>query len=203
MNVFRPVSCANLARWLVCLAALSVAQAAERAEITILGTTDLHGHILPIDYYTNRPAQDGIAKVATLIRQVRQDRPNVLLLDCGDTIQGTPLAYYHCRINNTPPDPMMLAMNELRYDAMPIGNHEYNFGLGVLNKARNEAKFPWLSANTYRIGTDETGFQPYLVKEIGGVRVGVLGLTTPGVPNWENPPNYVGLEFRDTVTVAK
>lgn len=203
MKIRRFLFVATTALGLLCLAIAASVSAAERVEITILSTTDLHGHILPIDYYTNKPSQDGIAKIATLVRQVRQERPNVVLLDSGDTIQGTPLAYYHCRINNTPPDPMMLAMNALDYDALAIGNHEFNFGLGVLNKARGEAKFPWLSANTYRAGTEENAFLPYVVKELAGVRVGILGLTTPGIPNWENPPNYAGLEFRETVAVAR
>jgi 2',3'-cyclic-nucleotide 2'-phosphodiesterase/3'-nucleotidase len=98
---------------------------------------------------------------------------------------------------------MMLSMNALKYDAMAVGNHEYNFGLPVLEKARHEAKFPWLSANTYKKGTDQPAYDPYLVKNVGGVRVGVLGLTTPGVPSWENPENYAGLEFRETVSEAK
>lgn len=67
--------------------------AANRAHITLLSTTDLHGNIYPVDYYTNQPANRGLAKIATLIRQVRSEKKNVLLLDSGDTIQGTPLAY--------------------------------------------------------------------------------------------------------------
>ena len=177
--------------------------AAEQARVTILATTDLHGHIDPIDYYTNRPDQTGLAKVATLVKQARAENPHLLLLDSGDTIQGTPLAYFHSRKHNEPPDPTILAMNAIGYDAMTLGNHEYNFGLAVLEKARSEAKFPWLSANTYRTGTDETAFPPYLVKEVEGVRVGILGLTTPGIPNWEDPPNFAGLEFRDPVAEAK
>src|SRR5207247_11476531 len=88
------------------------------------------------------------------------------------------------------------------YDAMAVGNHEYNFGLKVLEKARSEAQFPWLSANTYDKGTARTHYKPYIVKEVSGVRVGVLGLTTPGIPNWENVPNYPGLEFHKTVSEA-
>jgi 2',3'-cyclic-nucleotide 2'-phosphodiesterase (5'-nucleotidase family) len=177
--------------------------AAERAQVTVLGTTDLHGRIYPVDYFTEKQSEVGLAKIATLVADVRRNAPDLILLDCGDTIQGTPLAYYHNRKNNTPPDPMMLVMNSLGYTAMAIGNHEYNFGLGVLNKARSEAEFPWLSANTYRTGTDENAYQPYLVREIAGVRVGVLGLTTPAIPNWENPENYAGLEFRPLVSEAR
>jgi 2',3'-cyclic-nucleotide 2'-phosphodiesterase / 3'-nucleotidase len=94
-------------------------------------------------------------------------------------------------------------MNALKYDALAIGNHEYNFGLGVLNKARREASFPWLSGNTYKAGTEETAFPPYVIKEVKGVRVGIIGLTTPGVPSWDNPGNYAGLEFRDPVVAAR
>jgi 2',3'-cyclic-nucleotide 2'-phosphodiesterase/3'-nucleotidase len=175
----------------------------QRAWLTLISTTDLHGNIAPLDYYTNKPDARGLAKAATIIAQLRRENPNSLLLDSGDTIQGTPLVYYHDKLNNTPIDPMMLVMNTLRYDAMTVGNHEYNFGLKVLDKARHEAKFPWLSANTYRAGTLEPAYQPYIVKELGGVRVGVLGLTTPGIPAWENKENYAGLEFREPVSEAR
>src|SRR6266403_87253 len=179
------------------------AAAPARAHVVILGTTDMHGRVFPIDYYTNKYDNVGIAKVATLVKEARKNDPDLLLVDSGDTIQGTPLEYFHNKKNNTPPDPMMLAMNALHYDSMTVGNHEYNFGLKVLEKARSEAKFPWLSANTYNTGTAATHYQPYIVKEIGGVRVGVLGLTTPGIPNWENVPNYAGLEFHETVSEAR
>src|SRR5215471_21356426 len=124
----------------------------QRAHVVILSTTDMHGRVFPVDYYTNKYDNVGIAKVATLIKQARKEDPDLLLLDSGDTIQGTPLEYLHNKRNNTPPDPMMLTMNALKYDAMTVGNHEYNFGLNVLEKARTEAKFPFLSANTYETG---------------------------------------------------
>lgn len=198
-----------LATFLVALALILLSlpvtgsSSSKRVHITVLGTTDLHGNLYPVDYYTDKPDNRGLAKIATVVKQVRKENQNVLLIDSGDTIQGTPLAYYHNKKNNKPPDPMMLAMNSLRYDAMAVGNHEYNFGLQVLEKARSEAEFPWLSANTYEKGTNRTHYKPYLVKEIAGVRIGVLGLTTPGIPNWENVPNYAGLEFREPVSEAR
>ena len=177
--------------------------APERVQITILGTTDLHGNINPIDYYTNKPDNRGLAKVATLIKRIRGEQPNVLLIDSGDTIQGSPLESFHGRKNNQPRDPMMLVMNSLKYDAMAVGNHEYNFGLKVLEKARQEAQFPWLSANTYETKTGKTHYQPYLIRDVAGVKIGILGLTTPGIPNWDNPPNYAGLEFHNPILEAK
>lgn len=198
------LSCA-LVLTLSCVVApvFSQSDGARRAWITILSTTDLHGNILPVDYYTNKPDARGLAKAATIIRGVRRENPHTLLVDSGDTIQGTPLAYYHSKKNNRPPDPMMLAMSALQYDALAVGNHEYNFGLRVLEKARGEARFPWLSANTYKAGTGETFYRPYVVKELNGVRVGILGLTTAGVPYWENRENYAGLEFREPVAEAR
>ncbi len=174
-----------------------------RVHITILGTTDLHGNINPVDYYTDKPDNRGLAKIATLIKRARKEEPNLLLIDSGDTIQGSPLESYHNRKNNQPPDPMMLVMNSLHYDLMTVGNHEYNFGLKVIEKARSEARFPWISANTYETGTNKTHYQPYVIREVAGVRIGILGLTTPGIPNWDNAPNYAGLEFREPVSEAK
>jgi 2',3'-cyclic-nucleotide 2'-phosphodiesterase / 3'-nucleotidase len=176
---------------------------AKRLHVVILGTTDQHGNLYPVDYYTDKADNRGLAKIATLVRQIRKENKNVLLIDSGDCIQGTPLEYYHNKKNNTPTDPMMLAMNALSYDSMTVGNHEYNFGLNVLEKARSEAKFPWLSANTYNKGTNQTHYQPYIIKEVGGARIAVLGLTTPGIPNWENTQNYAGLEFREPLSEAK
>ena len=190
--------------FVVALIGSSHVRTAGRAWLTVLSTTDLHGNLLPIDYYTDAPDARGLAKVATLVRQARKENPaGALLLDSGDVIQGSPLEYVHNTINNAPPDPMMRAMSALGFDAMAVGNHEYNYGLKVLEKARSEAVFPWLSANTYKAGTNENFHRPYLLKEVNGVRVGVLGLTTAGIPSWENAENYAGLEFREPVGEAK
>ncbi len=183
--------------------AFSAAATAERVQVTVLATTDMHGNLMPVDYYTGRQADRGLARVATLIHEVRKSAPEALLIDCGDTIQGTPLAYYFARKNSRPANPMIVAMNALGYDAMVPGNHEYNFGLSVLEKARREAAFPWLSANTYqRHSNNRNVYDPYVIKEVSGVRVAIVGLTTPAIPNWEEPANYAGLEFRDLVAEA-
>ncbi len=188
---------------LVCCATCG-AEGPARAHITILSTTDLHGNIYPIDYNTNRPEARGLARVATIVKQARKENPSLLLLDSGDTIQGTPLTFHHARVNNKPPDPMMTVMNKIGYDAMAVGNHEYEFGLDVLDKARGEARFPWLSANTYKKGTGENYFQPFLVRQVNGVRIGIIGLTTLGMPSLGDPDRiYSKIELREAVSEAR
>lgn len=175
-----------------------------RSHITILSTTDLHGNIYPIDYNTNQPDARGLARVATVVKQIRREEPDLLLLDSGDTIQGTPLTFYHARVNNKPPDPMMAVMSAMGYDAMAVGNHEYEFGWDVLNKARSEARFQWLSANTYKKGTEETYYKPFIIKHVNGVSIGILGLTTPGMPSLDDPERYYSkIEVREPVSEAK
>ena len=96
----------------------------------------------------------------------------------------------------------MMLIIVLNYDAMAVGNHEYNFGLKVLGESTQRSKLPRLSANTYDKST-RAHYKPYIVKEVAGVKIGILGLTTPGVPNWDNPPNYAGLEFHEPVAEAR
>ncbi len=175
----------------------------ERSYVTVLSTTDLHGHVHPVDYYTGEPAEHGLAKIATLIQRARVLDPELVLVDSGDTIQGTPFAYHSAVVDPPRRNPMMAAMNALDYDAMAVGNHEFNFGLEAFNQARRSARFPWISGNICIEGSEDAAYAPYLVKEVRGVRVGILGLTTPGVPAWETPANYAGLQFTDPVAAAR
>lgn len=177
---------------------------AKTKTIVLLETSDLHGSIMPLRYADNRKADLGLAKIAALIRQEREREEHILLVDNGDLIQGTPLAYYHARMEHAAPNPMIGCLNTLAYDAAVIGNHEFNYGMPFLQKAVGESRFPWLSANLVRKGTEEPFFgKPYIMKEFGGVRVGVLGLTTSYIPNWENPDHIRELDFLDAVNTAK
>src|SRR2546425_8072145 len=180
---------------------------AAEVSLTLLGTTDLHGNLEPWDYYATGPANRGLANIATLVRRVRAEQPNVLLLDSGDTTQGTPLAHYFARKDMSKPNPMIAAMNALGYDAMAMGNHDFNFGLAGLWRAKREARFPILAANI-RMDRRESKegvayFRPYIVKSLAGVRVGIVGFITPGVPRWELPANYQGYQFEQIVDAAK
>ncbi len=178
------------------------AEGEEQQTITILETSDLHGNLMPWDYYANKEAEWSLSKVATLIKQERQTDPNLLLLDAGDTIQGTPLAYYYNVVDPSAPHPMAVTMSALNYDLAALGNHEFNFGQEVLKRFRDQATFPVLSANIRNADGSEA-FQSYIIKDVKGVKVGILAMTTPAIPNWEKPGNIEGLRFDDPVETAK
>jgi len=190
----------------VLLVASACAAFSEEAHVTVLATTDMHGNIYPWDYLSGKPSERGLARIATLVAEQRKTARNALLVDAGDTIQGTPLESVYQAGNAGPrltSDPMMLAMNYLRYDAMTVGNHEFNYGLENLMRARSQAKFPWLSANTKAAPGSTDPFEPWLIRKVEGVTVAVLGLTTPAIPMWEKPENYKGLHWTDPVTTAQ
>ena len=195
-----------LLRILICVTFIASLPAAT-VKISLLSSTDLHGNIFPHDYYTAKSAPRGLAKVATLIQEARRQNPNSLLLDCGDTIQGATLETVHQMAvragTTTRPDPMMAVMNYLRYDAMAMGNHELNYGLKNMLTARSQATFPWLSANTrLAAGADVKPFQGWIVKTVAGVKIGIIGLTTPAIPIWEKTENYKGYRWISGKTAA-
>ena len=170
--------------------------------LTILHTSDLHGRVHSHDALEDRDLGGGLARVATAVARIRQEGRPTLLLDSGDSIQGDPgqaLAFAGRAGDGT--DPIVRAMNRVGYDAMAVGNHEFDFGVARLERSRKEARFPWLSANTLRAdGTP--AFEPYVVREVAGVRVGILGLITPRVASWESPGMLSGLRFSDSVDAA-
>ena len=196
---------------LIVAAALGLARAeaprapgASRITLTLLATTDLHGFVFPEDPETGGPANLGLAKIATLVARERASHPNTLLVDCGDTTQGTALAYLAATQYSSQPNPIIAAMNALEYDAMAIGNHDFNFGLAHLEKIRGESKFPILGANVAST-PEATGkpFPGYVVKTVAGIRVGIIGVVTPAVAHGEIPDNYRGYRFRPIVEAVE
>ncbi|ABL80813.1 5'-Nucleotidase domain protein [Nocardioides sp. JS614] len=187
--------------------------------LTVLGTTDLHGNVYNWDYFKNKEfdnsAHDdiGIAKVTTLVKAMREERRGepILTLDAGDTIQGTPLAYYYARIAPITAGgihPMANAMNLVGYDAAALGNHEFNYGLDTLRTFEDQLNFPLLGANAVDPATGLPAFAPYLIKtfRVGRgrkLRVGVLGLTNPGIAIWDKANVEGKMEFPGLVEQAK
>ncbi|MER6737269.1 bifunctional metallophosphatase/5'-nucleotidase [Streptomyces puniciscabiei] len=212
--------------------AAAPAQAAEQQRehrprtwsFSILGTTDLHSHVFDWDYYKDAAYTDkagnsvGVARVATLIKQQREAKgeDHVLLVDAGDIIQGTSLAYYFARVDpitgtdgkKGPRHPMAVAMNHMRYDAAALGNHEFNYGIEVLRKFESQCHFPLLGANALDAKTLRPAFQPYTVKRIcvpgaPDIKVGILGLTNPGIALWDKDNVSGKMVFPGLVEQAK
>jgi 2',3'-cyclic-nucleotide 2'-phosphodiesterase / 3'-nucleotidase / 5'-nucleotidase len=175
----------------------------EQVEITILGTTDVHGRIVPWNYYTATEEDLGLARVATLVDSIRAFHPETILVDSGDILQGNPFDYFYGVVEPAQVHPVIQAMNLMDYDAAAIGNHEFNYGIPALERAEAGASFPLLGANVVVAGTDSTAFPPFTVVERGGVRVGILGLTTPGSAIWDRANVEGRLEFRDIVAAAR
>ncbi|MFG3476874.1 bifunctional metallophosphatase/5'-nucleotidase [Streptomyces sp. NPDC047980] len=175
----------------------------KRYSFTVMGTTDLHGNVFNWDYFTDREFDDkahndvGLAKISTLVEQVREEkgRRNTLLIDAGDTIQGTQLSYYYAKVDpitarRGPVHPMAQAMNAIGYDAAALGNHEFNYGIPVLRKFQEQCDFPLLGANALDARTLLPAFPPYSMHRLctphgRDVRVAVLGLTNPGIAIWD------------------
>ncbi|MCW8120106.1 MULTISPECIES: bifunctional metallophosphatase/5'-nucleotidase [Streptomyces violaceoruber group] len=175
----------------------------KRYALTVLGTTDLHGHVFNWDYFKDAEYTDaagnaqGLGRISTLVNQVREEkgRRNTLLVDAGDTIQGTPLTYYYAKVDpitaeGGPVHPMAQAMNAIGYDAVALGNHEFNYGIETLRRFEEQCDFPLLGANAVDAKTLQPAFPPYFMKtfRVKGappVKVAVLGLTNPGIAIWD------------------
>lgn len=174
-------------------------------KLVILETSDVHGNVYPINYADNSRQDVGMGKIATLIRKERAENPDVLLIDNGDLIQGTPLLYHYAHFGQGRPNPMAVLHNVLKYDCAILGNHEFNFGQEILEGAIHDSAFPWLAANIISTKTGEPYFgRPFIVKTFqNGLRVAVLGLITKYIPMWEKPENIAGMSFADPVETAK
>lgn len=200
-------------------AATGPATNGETVRLTVLGTTDLHGNVFNWDYFNNREYDDkthndiGLAKASSVIKMRRADlgAASCLTLDAGDTIQGTPLAYYYAKIDpitGGSTHPMAAAMNAVGYDAAALGNHEFNYGIDTLRAFEKQLDFPLLSANTVDWDTGSPAFKPWVIKTVKiadqkPIRVGILGLVTPGVAIWDKANVEGRLKFPGIVEQAR
>jgi 2',3'-cyclic-nucleotide 2'-phosphodiesterase/3'-nucleotidase len=188
--------------------------------LTVLGTSDTHGNVYNWDYYRDAEYDDsahndvGLAKVATVVNGVRAERRGLatLVLDAGDTIQGTPLATYYAKqepITSTrEKHPMARAMNVIDYDAVTLGNHEFNYGLPLLELWIKQLGFPALAANAVHARTGRPAYTPFVIKQVRVarnapvLRVGILGLTNPGSAIWDRGNVEGKLRFEDMIATA-
>ena len=185
------------------LASAAAALESDTVCISILHTTDLHGHILPTADYDGNPDYGGLARCAAQIRRWRRQNSNSILIDVGDVYQGTDVSL------RNKGELMIDLFNHLRYDAWIVGNHEFDWGIETFLNALQRSAMPVLAANTLLNGKPAGGssesehpfakIQPLIIKEIAGIKLAIIGVTTPGMPFWLGPEFTRGIEFQNPV----
>ncbi|MDR2974777.1 MAG: 5'-nucleotidase C-terminal domain-containing protein [Propionibacteriaceae bacterium] len=164
-----------------------VPQEGDTQTFQILFTSDTHGAFRDTSYSTTAPIPGGMSRVATVVKQLRDSFDGTtILLDNGDTIQGNGTSFF---INNStfPTYPTVEAFNVLGYDAVGVGNHEFNFGIPALRQAFSGFQGELLCDNVQDAsGNLMEGFKPYMIKELpNGLRVAIIGMVTPNIMNWD------------------
>src|SRR5437870_1627876 len=189
------------------LASASAALEPDTVCISILHTTDLHGHILPTADYNGNSDYGGLARCAAQIRQWRRQNSNSILIDVGDVYQGTEVSL---RNKGTL---MIDLFNHLKYDAWIVGNHEFDWGVETFLNVLAKSAMPVLAANISLDGAAAGDFrdakhpfakvQPYALKEIAGIKIAIIGVATPGMPFWFRPEFIRGFDFRYPVEFVR
>ncbi|UTR11957.1 bifunctional 2',3'-cyclic-nucleotide 2'-phosphodiesterase/3'-nucleotidase [Evansella sp. LMS18] len=173
-------------------AAAENAENSETHKLAIMGTTDIHAHIMPYDYMEDLEDETiGLSKVYSVVEEIREQYDHSLLIDNGDIIQGSILGDIEATVNPREDGGSTIidVMNFMEYDAAALGNHEFNFGLDLLDRFVDQSEFTWLGGNIYNEGTDEHRYDPYVLidQEIDGeeLTVGVLGFVPPQIMIWD------------------
>lgn len=176
----------------------------DRLKIKIIETSDVHGAVFPYDFVEDKPSNHSLAQVHSYVKQERAKTDQVVIfLDNGDILQGDPTVYYHNFIKTNEPHILSEVMNFMEYDAATVGNHDIEPGHAVYDKIRAEFNFPWLAANAKETKTGKPYFKPYDIIEKEGVKIAILGMITPAIPQWLPESIWEGMEFEDMIESAK
>ena len=193
---------------ITCLSALLsiLPMTAKEKNITlrIIQTTDVHGAFFPYDFINRKPKRGSLARVSTYVNRLRSEMGDrVILLDNGDILQGQPTCYYYNFVNTQSTHIAADLINYMRYDAQTVGNHDIEPGHEVYDKWIREVQCPTLGANVIDTRTGQPYLKPYTVLEREGVKIAILGLLTPAIPNWLTPDKWNDLRFDDMTATAR
>lgn len=177
---------------------------AQTIKIKIIETSDVHGSLFPYDFINNKTINTSLAQIYTYVKKERANKTqNVILLDDGDILQGQPVVYYYNFEKTNVPHICSEIMNYMKYDAGTVGNHDIEPGHPVYDKIKKEFNFPWLAANAVNTKTGKPYFKPYTIIKRGGIKIAILGLITPAIPNWLPEKIWRGIRFEDMIETAR
>ena len=198
---------------MLCSTLAVTGQTSKTVRMKVIETSDVHGHFFPYDFMERKPLKGTLVRANTYINKEREKfgKENLLLIDNGDILQGQPCVYW---TNYVMPEDENLAarvINYMQYDAETVGNHDIEPGHQVYDKWIREVRCPLLGANIVKTGSDGKadpkniypGIQPYSIHYIDGVKIAVIGMLTPAIPNWLNKSIWKGMEFEEMTSCAK
>jgi 2',3'-cyclic-nucleotide 2'-phosphodiesterase/3'-nucleotidase len=182
----------------------SLCASAQRLELRVIETSDVHGSFFPYDLIERKPKAGSMARVSSYVKRLRQQYGNrLLLLDNGDILQGQPVSYYSNFMDTTDMNIAAQVINYMHYDAETIGNHDVEPGHKVYDRWLSEVSCPVLGANVIDTRSGKPYLKPYTILERQGCRIAVFGMITPAIPNWLAPNIWSGLRFDEMVSTAK
>ena len=181
-----------------------MAKSPKTVTLRIVETSDVHGAFFPYNFTERRDMSGTMARVSSYIKRQRKEMGNrLILLENGDILQGQPTCYYTNFVATDKPNIAAEVVNYLKYDAQTFGNHDVEVGHKVYDKWIKELDCPTLGANIINTETDKPYVDPYLIIEREGVRVAILGMLTPAIPNWLHQNLWTGMRFEEMVSCAK
>ena len=194
----------------LCLLALMVFSPAmakkknQTVRLRVIETSDVHGSFFPYDFITRKPKRGSLARVSTYVNRLRQELgDNVILVDNGDILQGQPTCYYFNYVDTASTNVAADVINYMKYDAEAFGNHDVETGHACYDKWINEVNCPMLGANIINTATGKPYVPPYTILNRQGVKIAILGMITPAIPNWLTEDIWSGLQFEDMVVSAR
>lgn len=192
---------------MVCIATLffiTPIMAKKKVSLRIIETSDVHGSFFPYDFIARKPKSGSLSRVISYVNKLRDTYgENLILLDNGDILQGQPTCYFYNYINTSDTNIAADVINYMKYDAQTIGNHDIETGHAVYDKWIKEINCPVLGANIINEATGKPYAQPYTIIQRQGVKIAVIGLLTPAIPNWLTKKLWEGVRFDEMVKSAK
>ena len=189
---------------LMCLTTMTMAKKEKTVTLKLVETSDVHGAFFPYNFTERKPMQGTMARVSTYLKEQRKlYGKNLILMDNGDILQGQPTNYYTNYVKTDEPNIAAAVINYLQYDAQTFGNHDVETGHAVYDKWIKDLNCPTLGANIIDVKTGKPYVAPYTILQRDGVKIAILGMLTPAIPNWLHENLWKGLRFEEMIASTR